>query len=706
MRKGVVLKVVGVGVGLVLVLVIAAVAYVSINLDNHKGAIVDAVRDATGRDIEIGELSLVPALAPTVGISDVRFANADWGTEADMVTAKRIEARIALIPLLSSTVVVEKFALVEPDIFIETDAEGRGNWAIGGEAVEQPEQPGEPEGQGAPALGVHEVLIEKGRFRFLDGSTGQTLKLVVDELSVQAEDKDSPLEIKVAAEYNDTPISIEATLGALHALLGNESFPVDLSVDAAGALVTVNGAIDRPMDATGLGLDIALKAESLDALSGLAGTDLPPLGPVALSGRVSDSEATYRVEGLTAKIGGSDVSGQLAVTIAGERPRVSAELASTNLDLADLTGESQPAASTAKQSGGGVFPKDPLPFDALRALDADIAFKADRVATPQMSAEQVDLGLKLDNGLLTVKPGAARVAGGAVDTDLVVDARSDTASLTVNLKANQIELGRLLQEAAGNDMVSGGRTDVAVDLTAQGNSVQTIAAGLNGKLLVVSGAGRIGNNLINLAGGSLANQALGALNPLAEKSDSTAMECAVLRFDIQNGVATSANGIAFETDKMAILGTGTINLGNEALNLLIESTAKEGVVGTAVSTVTLGKGVSLAGLVQVGGTLSAPAVQLNPEGLLKEGASMTAAIATGGLSELAKGLLNETAGQQSPCLIAQGKAVPTTTTGTQATESITSTGAKAAGEVTTGVKEAGQKTQDKVRGLLKGVLGD
>ena len=62
------------------------------------------------------------------------------------------------------------------------------------------------------------------------------------------------------------------------------------------------------MEGKGLALDITMQADSLANFSGLAGNELPPLGPLAVSGRLSDREAGYQLEGFKARVGKTDVS--------------------------------------------------------------------------------------------------------------------------------------------------------------------------------------------------------------------------------------------------------------------------------------------------------------------------------------------------------------------------------------------------------------
>ncbi len=99
--------------------------------------------------------------------------------------------------------------------------------------------------------------------------------------------------------------------------------------------------------------------------------------------------------------------------------------------------------------------------------------------------------------------------------------------------------------------------------------------------------------------------------------------------------------------------------------------------------------MSLAGLVQVGGTLAEPRLELNPAGVLKQGASVTAAAATGGISTLVTRLYNEVTKDENPCLTAQRKPASTSTSSGKAEQS----------------KPEEKNKKGGVGGLLKGVIG-
>jgi len=696
MRKHFVLKIVAGLIGLVLVSVIIALVYVAANMDRYQDRVNDMVdtmvEEATGREVQIeGNVHIKVSLTPTVAIDGVSFANAAWGTQPQMARVKSIEAKIALIPLLSGDLLIEHFILIEPDIFIETDAQGRGNWVFAEDTADQlDQQDAEAATEGLATLGVQEIEISEGRLRYRAGDTGHTTTLVFDRLSAQAEDTNSPLNLELDVAYNGHAIEANATLGAIRTLLANQTFPLRASVDTADARITIEGKLEHPMDGKGLAFDIALQTDSLGNFSGLAGTELPPLGPLEVSARLADSEAGYQLQELKAKVGKTDVSGRLAAVLTGKRPRLEAQLTSTNIDLADFTtGAAPPKKDKKAVKAKRVFSADPLPFEGLRALDADVTLRADRVTAQGIRLQDVDLKLALDGGRLIVKPAKAKVTGGAISAAIDVDARGKTAALTATLDGRQIDRGRLLKEIKGSDIMSGGKTDLTVKLKGRGNSLRAIAAALNGEVLVVTGEGRIHNKAMNLAGGNPLFDLFGMLNPFMKKEPHTTIKCGVVRYDITDGMATTEKGIAFETDKLVILGAGTINLKNEQLSLLIESKPSRDSAEDELEKLVKAGHLSLAALVQVRGTLAEPKLELNPAGLLKEGAKATARVATLGLSALATDLLEEDSRDDNPCLTAQRKPAPTGGGSGKAKQS----------------KSEETKKQGGVGGLLKGVIG-
>src|SRR5918997_967415 len=71
-------------------------------------------------------LLFLPRLA--VQAEDVHLANLPGAADADMASLKELQVQLELWPLLTGTVEVARFVLVEPVIHLEVDQEGRPNW--------------------------------------------------------------------------------------------------------------------------------------------------------------------------------------------------------------------------------------------------------------------------------------------------------------------------------------------------------------------------------------------------------------------------------------------------------------------------------------------------------------------------------------------------------------------------------------------------
>jgi hypothetical protein len=174
----------------------------------------------------------------------------------------------------------------------------------------------------------------------------------------------------------------------------------------------------------------------------------------------------------------------------------------------------------------------------------------------------------------------------------------------------------------------------------------------------------------------------------------TEINCGVINLNIKDGIATADKGIAINTKKMNIIGSGIIDLKTEKLDIGIDPQARDG-VGISAG--------QLAELVRVGGTLAEPKAVPDTEAAFKTAASVGAAVATGGLSILAQGLFDKSTADEDPCATALGKKPaksaetrPAATT-TKSEEAPKSTTEKAVDTV----KDTGGAIKDAFKGLFE-----
>ena len=220
------------------------------------------------------------------------------------------------------------------------------------------------------------------------------------------------------------------------------------------------------------------------------------------------------------------------------------------------------------------------------------------------------------------------------------------AALDARVNIKGIDTGALLKTMKLTELLQGGGLDGTIGLKARGASVRDLMASLTGEIVVTLGKGRVHNSAMDLAGADLASKAFTALNPLAEKEEYTELSCGALRFVVKDGMATAKKGIAIQTPKMNIVGDGTVNLKTEEIDFAVQPEARQG-LGINLA--------SVAGMVRATGTLAEPTVGLDKLGAATGALSVGTAIATGGLSLLATGLIGRATADENACQTALGK---------------------------------------------------
>ncbi len=668
-------KIIKIVVGLFAAAVIGIVAVVStLDVNQYKGEIIEVAEKATGRKLQIGgDLQFAFSLVPTVVIEDVKFSNASWGSKPEMLTLDKFEVQVSLLPLLSGNIQINRVILLEPNILLETNKKGLGNWIFASKKAEE-DAPSESGGS-SPSIVVNEVRLENATIVYKDGVTGQETKLVIEKIVTESNSVDDPLSVIMKVVYNELPIELKGSLGSLNQLTGNDSYPIDLKMNVSGADIALKGQIAKPMDGKGFDIDVSFNVDSLADLSELAGSDLPELGPVSFTGKLTDSKGAYSIKTMKLVLGNTDLSGDVTVNISGKRPAISANLSSNLIDLIELAGDEQQAGKEEPKER--LFSSDPLPLEGLKSVNANVSINAKQIKTSSLVLEKTKIVVTLKNGNLAIKPLSTLLAGGSLNGNITLNTSGKIATLLTDISIKGLEPSQL---GDLKDKISGATTDISIKVKGSGNSVSQIMAGLNGKLLLQSGKGELKGSAASTASTDL----LTMLNPMAKSTDGTQLECAVVHFNIKDGIATADKGIAFATTQMNIIGSGTVDLKTEKLDIGINPQAREG-VGISAG--------QLAGLVRLGGTLANPKPTTDVKAALATGLSVGTAVATGGLSLLAQGLLDRSTADEDPCATALG--IKSTTTATEKEPEPSS-----AGKAVDTVKDAGSATLNKLKSLF------
>jgi uncharacterized protein involved in outer membrane biogenesis len=400
----------------------------------------------------------------------------------------------------------------------------------------------------------------------------------------------------------------------------------------AGAKANADGTIQLTRG-PGSAIRFGLVAESLAKLrAGLPGV------PFTMNGSYAGSRDKDELKDLKGRIGESDISGRVSISRVGKR-QVEVELASPRIDLTpflakavDNAGKTKPKPSSKAKF---IFDEAPLPLDALKGIDARLHLVATEVVFAAGALRDVDATLTIGGGRLALEGRAKDRFKGAINGSVKLAAASDgAADLQLDVAAKSLRTGLLAGDAIEPSQAPA--ASVVANLVARGATARQMASSANGRVLVTQEPGKIASGVIGTVGGDIVGQLASKLNPFAAQEKHMQLECTIVRVDIVDGQAT-VRPVLMQSEKVAIIASGKIDLHTEALRFDFNTRPRRGVGITP--------GMFANPFIEIAGTLASPTLGVSSKGAIAGGA----AAATGGLTILAQGLVDRVLGQQDLC---------------------------------------------------------
>lgn len=540
-----------------------------------KGPVERAVQAKTGREFHIsGDLDVDLGRTLTVRADGLTFANAEWSRTPRMASADRAEIDLRFWPLLRGQVRIPEIRLTRPDLLLET-APGKnqpGNWDFLGPSDGQP-----------PVL--QRLRVDDGRLKFLDAAGRTDILVALNSGKPRSADSAPPLLVSGKGRWQGNPFTLNGnTESPLEPTNSEHPFRIHLDGRAGATHAIATGTLTNPFALRTFDLDFALSGQDMEDLYPLIGLAIPSTPPYRLKGRLKRNNNTWRYENFTGVAGDSDLNGTAQIEVGGERPFLKADLVSRRLDFDDLAGfigappktgagessnAEQKAQAAALAAKARILPDKPYDLSKLRAMDADVKWKAQRINSPALPLDDMDAHLKLDDGLLRLEPLNFGVAGGDIRSNIRMDARKPTIATQLKASIRKVQLGGLFPDAKLAEQASGGISG-EIDLSGTGNSIAAMLGSSDGQVAVGMGRGHIGNLIMELAGLDIAE----SLKFLFTGDRQIPLRCAWGDFGVQRGLMTSKQ-MAFDTTDTLILGEGTIDLKQEKLDLLLRPRPKD-----------------------------------------------------------------------------------------------------------------------------------
>ncbi len=571
---------IGIGAGAVFgVLTTALVLFVTFaDWNAMRGPISQIASAASGRDVVIaGDLDVDPwSFTPEIRVSDLRIGNPSRFEErGHFAQIEQADIAVRLLPLFIGRFDIVRLDLNGADIRLFRSAEGDANWATNPRA-----------GRGKPfnLPAIQAFSLRQGRVALEDEK--RRVSLEANFSTRESADARDPGEFALEGEgqINNRPFQLELTGAPLLNVQRNRPYAFVADVRAGGTRIQADGAISRPFDFSAFQADVVASGPDLADLYHLIGLALPNTPPYALRGRVERRGQVYGMPQLGGTVGDSDLRGAFTATRRNNRLFLEGDFVSSRLDFDDLmtvlgappstnSGETasaeQRAQAAALAAQGRLLPDARLDISRVRNMDARVTYRAARVRSERIPLRGLALDIELERGMLRLDPLTLDLRQGRIAGAASIDAREDTPQVDIDMRLSNARLENIIA-LNGNPPLTGALVG-RVRLSGRGASVRQAAANANGDLSFVTPRGEVREAFAELTGINV-TRGLGLL--LTDDQSKIDVRCGVASFDVRGGVAR-ARTIVFDTDTMLILGSGSINLGDETMDLRLEGEPKE-----------------------------------------------------------------------------------------------------------------------------------
>lgn len=583
------LRWIGIAVGGLVIVLVLVLAFFDWNLLKHPIERMASAR--SGREVRIaGDLRVhLWSLTPSVTINGLTVGNPPWEIRRPMASIERLEIQLKLLPLLKGDLVLPRVALLKPDVYLHQDTSGRANWTFENQAPTN-----------APASGptrlpvIRDLLIQSGKLVLADDARKLQVNGEIEAGEQASKSGPKPFRIEGSGTINDQPFHLALGGGPLVNLDPDHPYPFDLEIRAGDIQVQSDGRVLKPFSLADLDFNVTLSGQDLAEGFYLTQLALPNTAPFKLHAHIERHGMRVAVTQINGTVGRSDLRGKLDIDATRKRPSLSGDLVSDELRMKDLAAslgsrpqggdsldaKTEPTESSKRKSAQKPPPPDPnarlfpdahLQVARVRAMDADVRFRAKSIEAGSVPIKQLSLHVRLDDGVLSLDPFALDMPEGRVYGTSRIDARKDVPKVHVDVRVKDIQLDQLKGKAPDAKPPLGGVMQARAVIDGTGDSLHQVMSDANGMLTVVLPNGEVRSAFAELTGINV-SKGLGLL--LTKADDRAEIRCGVAQFGIKDGLM-SARNITFDTQNVVIKGKGDINLGPESLDLEIKGDPKK-----------------------------------------------------------------------------------------------------------------------------------
>lgn len=517
--------------------------------------------EALGRKVTIGALQVGWGDPLTIEIRDLKVANAPWGTRPEMVTLEHLYAQIDVRPLLKGVIRYRRLDVTRPDILLERDQKGTGNWKFAG-------------GGGGSAGGF--AIMPKDRTQFptlLDftlhdatityrTTSGKPLVTALKQATIQSAGDDQPVTVTMDGAYNNLPAKIEATTDSFD-VMRNASVPFgeDVTVTSKDSTIAFKGHLMNPLDFDQVEAALTIDTKNLGKLLEAFDAGLPAAFPAKFDGKLTHQGEHWQIDDITGAMAGNPVTGTFVLD---EGPRggtdkmaIKARYDTLNLDT--MIAKDKETKNTDWKSIALELPGKTAP-----EIKADLAAKRLKYGKTTLSGfALVGSG---GPGALDIDSIQFAMAGATFEANATAKSDGKATRLKVNAGLPGGNLNELLKTlGAATDQISG-QVSARIALEATGSKLGEALAHSNGYAVFAMIDGQVSRDVVEKASTDL--------RTVFRKGEGMSkVKCLLGVAAVKNGVA-QVSPLVLRTPEATLTGGGTIDLLKNTVDLTIRSDPK------------------------------------------------------------------------------------------------------------------------------------
>jgi uncharacterized protein involved in outer membrane biogenesis len=466
-----------------LLLVYIAVIGVRIDAAALRPMVASILTDKLGRPIHLdGVVQLEVSLHPALLVRQVSVAQASGFGVGEFLQVGEMRMALNLLPLLQNRLRADALSGQDVKLLLMQHADGSNNWTFKSNAS----VPAADTTDNTPVdltqaarIDIRNIALTGVNVEYR-GVNGKPQYFALDKLDA-AIPADGPMHLYAEGRVEQTlPYKLAAEGGSLAALAaGKAPWPVSLKLDFLGSSLVGVGSLESGHSTLRFGLG----TPDLAKLGRLLGMRLPDAGAAGLGALLRVEPGVIRLTNLSGVLGKTSLSGDLAIDLRGERPKLAGSLALPTLDLRPFLGQKDDADEPPASLRELYKSLAQARFDlaALNEYDIDVGLKVEQWLSLPGAIHDAALQLKLERGKLSL-PLQATVAGVPLQGGVFADATKPVPSFRITFGAEHADIGGLAQLLTGAQGIQGKLGHLKLQLDSSGKHGQALMEALAVKL--------------------------------------------------------------------------------------------------------------------------------------------------------------------------------------------------------------------------------